>query len=326
MTIRPNTLAAFKSLVAGTAELDKRIKKLDAEVEKRKTRVAEAVGANDTTLLDIQLAAIRGDIDELSTLLHEANGWLQALETLKADADFMRERDDDAAHVGGIIARVRTGVARHTKTLKDLQSETEEAWRKSTKSEDFALRDLATSEKDVVDLQKEVHAAFMKAFPVAQRADKAMTARDAKALSAAKSEMAKLDVPGTRIKVETTARVLAGREKSIEIRDVTKETLATLKDGYADLKQQMERVNQSLASLAKEEEGVKAMQIKPIDIKKSLGALGLDGKAEAKLAKVLNGPPKEWEKSLDALAREFKTGGTGARYLASLRRAGLLPE
>ena len=40
----------------------------------------------------------------------------------------------------------------------------------------------------------------------------------------------------------------------------------------------------------------------------------------------MNGPPKEWEKGLDALARTLKKGGTGAKYLASLRRAGLVPN
>ena len=121
-------------------------------------------------------------------------------------------------------------------------------------------------------------------------------------------------------------KALADREKSVGNREVTKDTLATLKDGYADLRGQMTRVTQMLGSLLAEEAGVKAMEIKPIDVKKALGALGLDGKAEAGLAKVLNGPPKEWEKGLDALARTLKTGGTGAKYLASLRRAGLVPN
>jgi hypothetical protein len=326
MPIAQETLAAFKRLAAATAGLDQRIKKLDAEVAKRTAKIAEAIEANDTTLLDIQLAAIGGDIDEVSTLLHDANGALTDLEKLQRDVDFMLERDDHAATVGGIVARVRTGVARHTKTLKDLQNAAEDAWRKSTRSEDFALRDLASTEKDVPDLQKEVSATFTQAVGVALRADKALQDRNAKALAAAKAEMAKLDVTGTRIRVETMAKVLADREKSIGNREVAKDTLATLKDGYADLKRQMGRVTQTLGSLLAEEAGVKAMEIKPIDVKKALGALGLDGKAEAALAKVLNGPPREWEKGLDALARTFKTGATGAKYLASLRRAGLVPN
>ena len=326
MPISEETMAAFKKLAAATVVLDQRIKKVDAEVGKRTTKIAEAIAANDTTLLDIQLAAIGGDIDEVSTLLHDANGSLNDLDKLQRDADFMRERDDDAATVGGIIARVRTGVARHIKTLKDLQNAAEEAWRKSTKSEDFALRDLAATEKDVPDLQKEVSAAFTQAVGVALRAEKALQERDTKALAAAKAAMVKLDVGGTKIRVETMGKVIADREKSVGNREVTKETLATLQDGYADLRRQMTRVTETLGSLLAEEAGVKAMEIKPIDVKKALGALGLDGKAEAGLAKVLNGPPKEWEKGLDALARTLKTGGTGAKYLASLRRAGLVPN
>ena len=125
MPISEETMAAFKKLAAATAVLDQRIKKVDAEVGKRTTKIAEAIAANDTTLLDIQLAAIGGDIDEVSTLLHDANRSLNDLDKLQRDADFMRERDDDAATVGGIIARVRTGVARHIKTLKDLQNAAE---------------------------------------------------------------------------------------------------------------------------------------------------------------------------------------------------------
>ena len=85
MPISEETMAAFKKLAAATAVLDQRIKKVDAEVGKRTTKIAEAIAANDTTLLDIQLAAIGGDIDEVSTLLHDANGSLNDLDKLQRD-------------------------------------------------------------------------------------------------------------------------------------------------------------------------------------------------------------------------------------------------
>jgi hypothetical protein len=202
-----------------TADLDKRIKKLDTEVEKRKTKVTEAIKANDPTLLDIQLAAIKGDIKELGILLRDANSSLADLETLKNDADFMQERDDDAATVGGIVAKVHTGVAKHVKTLKGLQNGAQEAWRKSVKSEDYALRELGEAEKDIPELSKAVSDAYLQSVRVAQRANKAVEERNAKALAAAKAEMAKLDVGSKKIEVEITGRVLADREKSIAVRE-----------------------------------------------------------------------------------------------------------
>ncbi|MFN0182388.1 MAG: hypothetical protein ACKVQR_01085, partial [Aquabacterium sp.] len=302
------------------------MKKLDKEVAKRKTKVKDAMDANDTTLLDIQLKALKGDLSETETLLRDANAQLSPLNTLQIDDDFMRERDDDAAKVGEIIAAVRTGTAAHYKALKNLQNQAEEAWRQSTRSEKYAVQQLAGDEQGTQDLKKELYAAMMKAHAFEDMAAKARDARNAKGLANARAAFDKLDIGMLKIQVEIRGKVLAKNEKDFGDRDISDDTLKTLKDGYRDTRFVFEQAQGHLATLVEIDKRLAAMAVKPIDIKKARDAMGLDAKADAQLAKVFGGPPAGWEKGLDGIGKTFKTGTSGKKYLDSLRSAGIVPE
>lgn len=326
MPIKPATQAAFRALVVETGKLQVRMKALDKEVAKRKARVQEAIDANDATLLDIQLKALKGDLSEAEALLRSANKQLTPLNELQMDDDFMRERDDDAAKVGGIIAAVRTGTTTHYKALKDLENKVEAAWRQSIRSDMYAVQQLAIDEQGTQGLKKELSDALVKARGIEETANKAMDARNAKALANARAAFDALDIGTLAAQVDVRGKVLAKHERGFGDRDIPADTLKTLEDGYRDTRAVFVQAQRDLASLQGIDKRIAAMSVKPIDIKKAREAMGLDAKADGPLSKVFGGPPTTWEKGLDAIGKSFKTGTSGKKLLASLRDAGLVPE
>ncbi len=324
MPIHPNTLAIFKKLVTKTADLEKRRKKLDAEVAKRAAKLGEAISALDTTVLDIQLKALKGDIAELNGLLHDADVAVGDLNTLENDAAFMQERDDDADKVARVISETRDKVAQHFKALKQLENKGEEAWRKSLKSENFALRELARLHAGVTDLRTQLKARFEKLDKVAVKAFAAHEQRNAKALATTQAEAEALEPSMAKFEFDTHKKQVVELARSAESKDHDESTRATLKDGCQDLADELDAMSVWVEQTLKQAEAVKALKIEAIDVKKALKVLELDAKHEARLAKVLNGPPAGFEKGLQALATELKLGSTGKAMLQALRKAGVV--
>ncbi len=321
MPISPTTLAVFKKLVVKTSDLSKRRKKLDDEVKKREVKLAEAIAALDTTLLDVQLQAIKGDIAELTSLLSDADKALTDLGTLQNDATFMQERDDDADKVARIISETRNGTAQHFKTLKRLQNEGEKAWGKSLKSENFALRELARLHESVTDLRKSLKDRFEKLDKFAVKAFAAKKARSAKALAAAQAEAEALSPWMSTFESESLQKRIEELAKSAEDKELGDELRATLKDGCKDLAGELQAMSVYVEQTLKRADAVKGLKIEAIDMKLALKTLELDAKHEAKLAKVLNGPPAAYEKGLGALAKELKLDTTGRAMLEALEKA-----
>ena len=325
MPINPATLAVFKELVQATADLDKRTAKLDAEVAKREAKIREAIAGLDTTVIETQLKAIEGDIAETTTLLHDADKALISLQTLLNDEAFMQERDDDADKVSKVIANTRTKTAHHFKTLKKLQNDAEDAWRRSLKSEDFALRELARRDESVKDLGKRLKERFAKLDKAAQRATAAHEARDAKALAAARAEVQALDASMAQFEFETEKKLLDDLKKKTDAnKDYTDETRATLTDGIEDLQKSLQAMSVYVEQSLKVDKLVKDLKIEDIDVDKALKTLEIDAKHKPKLARVLNGPPSGYEKGLSALAKEIKLDTDGKTMVTALRKAGVL--
>lgn len=325
MPIAPATLAAFKELVATTADLDKRIKKLDAEVVKREGKIREAIAGLDTTVLETQLKAIEGDIAETTALLHDADMALIPLDTLQKDEAFMQERDDDADKLSKVIANTRNKTAQHFKSLKKLQNDAEDAWRKSLKSENFALRRLARLDESVKDLRKRLKERFAKLDKAAQRATAAHEARDAKALAAARAEVEALDASMAQWEFDSQKKHVDEMKKETDAnKDYSDETRATLTDGIKDLQNELKTTSLWVEQTIKVDKLVKDLKIETIDVDKALKTLEIDAKHKAKLAKILNGPSSGYEKGLTALAKELKLGTDGKAMLAELKKAGVL--
>src|SRR5262245_15365188 len=324
MPIKPATLDAFKGLVTATADLDKRTKKLDAEVVKREGKVREAIAGGDTTVIETQQKAIGGDLAETEGLLKDADKALISLQTVLEDEAFMQERDDDAEKVSTIIASTRTKTAQHFKTLKKYQNDLEEAWRKSLKSGDHVLRELARRDAAVKDLKKSLKQDFAKLDKAAQRATAAHEARDAKALAAATADVDSLN-GDMQIRFKIEKDVTDKLKNDIDAnKDLSDDVRATLNDGIKDVQSDLNGMSVYVEQSAKSAKFVKDLKVETIDVEKALKTLEIDPKHKPKLAKVLNGPPSGYEKGLAALAKELKLDTDGKAMLAALKKAGVL--
>lgn len=325
MPIDPATLAVYKQLVLKAADLDKRTKKLDAEVTKREGKIQEAISGGETTVLETQRKALQGDIAETTTLMRDANQTLIDLDRILNDEAFMQERDDDADKLAKIIGGTRDKTAQHYKTLKKLENDAEEAWRQSLKSENFALRRLADRDDSIKDLRKRLKERFPKLDKAAERAVAAQEARDAKALTAARTEFDALDPSSWKIEYDTQVKLLDDLKKETDAnKDYSDDLRATLIDGVKDLKAELQGIAVYVEQGLKQDKLVKDLKIEAIDVDKALDTLEIDTKHKAKLAKVLNGPPAGFERGLTALAKELKLDTDGKAMLAKLKKAGVL--
>ncbi len=325
MPISAAILAQYEALNRTAADLEKRTAKLDAEVQKREGKLKEAFDSQDATVIETQLKALKGDIAETTTLLHDADVAMQPLTALQNDEAFMQERDDDADRLSKIIAATRHKTAQHYKTLKKWENDAEEAWRKSLKSEDFALRRLAELDDGVKDLRKNLKERFEKLDKAAQRAYAAQEARDAKALATAKAAVEAIHGSDAKLEFETYQKLLAQFKADIDAdKEYTADLRATLTDGIKDLSGEMKSMSIYVEQCVKTDEDVKELKIEAIDIDKALKALELDSKHKAKLAKALSGPPSSYEKALTALAKELKLDADGKALLAKLKKAGVI--
>ena len=325
MAVDPEIERAYKDAMQKGDAVATAQEKIDPVFKDLSAKIPAAIKEGDGPMLAYFLKALRVELNAISTSLQDIIVAFYNLEDVEDDEDFLAEHLPDVEKLTKSLSSARTELTRQYEAAKALENDAEKGLKsqpKGTKEE--AFQELAKYDKWITEDLKELAASLGKIDTPYEKAENAVSARDAKALAEAQKATQDLDISGAAMIFESRETDLKALLKKFEAQGFDPKVCAALKDGVNDLLARHAKGKLDLKLLVESEKEILAFKIVEIDLKKAVKVLGLDAKAEAKLAKVLKGPPAAFEKGLGALARELKLKTTGKAMLAALQKAGVV--
>ena len=299
-------------------------KKIDPVFKDLSTKVPAAIKDGDQEMIAYYLKAMRVELNNLSTALQDIRIGLNTLKQIEEDEDFLADHLAEVEKATKTLSEARTNLTHQYESVKELENDAEKASKSPKVSKDEFFDEVAKYDKfltgdlkHLAEAVKVIETAYEKAFD-------AVDVRDARMLAEAQKTTREADVQGDVDLFQDRENELKGLLKKIDDQKFDAKDAATLKDAVNDLLVRQGKARPDIRDLQKYVEEVLGLKIVQIDVKKALKVLELDAKAEAKLTKVLKGPPSGFEKGLDALAKELKLKTNGKAMLAELKKAGVV--
>jgi hypothetical protein len=290
--------------------------------------IPEAIKENDDEILKRKIEDLQRAIQSMEQTLDDSVLALDWIDDVNKDEAFAEAHHDEIEDVTKIVANVRTKLTHQIEAAKKLQTLAKKGLDSAAGSKEVAERELDEIEGRVNSEKKYLPGAVQKAEDANDKAQKALDARDSKALGEAQKAMENVGVDAIQMYHDTQdfeTRIPTFLKK-IQSESLDEDTLSELKDGIKRLLLTNQENAKAVKHLTELNKSVKESKIGEIDVKKTLKTLQIDPKIQSKvepvLAKVLKGPGKDLEKGLDALAKQFKLSTTGKQMAAALKKAG----
>jgi hypothetical protein len=326
MAADPNSIEAFKNIVLLTDKIMKAQKKInprfDLEISKS---LPAAIKDKNGPMIELYLTTLKTTLKDIENSLDDTRTALLRLGDLqRGDEEFVSAHLADMDKLTTKITGAQSSLTKQFEEGKKFQTQAEKALDAQQNTQEKAFRELAELDKWINDETKDLREAFTKSDQIASKAQAAFDSRDAKILADAKKSMAALQVDALEAGYGLQEPKITDFIKDIQASGFEADAIAELKKG-AEETLSKHRANKTYVDELKAQQKLVAdFEIAEIDVKKAVKALSLDPKAEAKLAKILNGPGPAMEKGLDALAKELKLKSTGKQMLATLKKAGVI--
>ena len=322
MAVKPATLVKFKNLVIQTNDLDKQRKQLDRKVTQVRGIMADAIKNGDKVRVGLALKVIQVDIKKLDTVIDTAVTANDTLLALQQDDEFIADRLADVDKLAKVLDDARAGLGRQYESLKKSENEGEAALKAIAGDSKTILIRVAATDRRAKSLIKDVAELAAKSEGFWKEAVAAREARDQKAMDIAVARMEALSGTVWKKTADLFKEDLAKFSKEAE--GFPADLKATVQDAVKDLLAELKPTDDELDTYVDALKRAKTFKIEPVDSKKTLTTLGLEGKWASKLDKVLEGPSTDLERGLGALAKEAKLDKSGKDLLALLKKAKLL--
>lgn len=322
----PATTEAFKKLVLLTDKIMKAQKKINPRFDLEiSSSLSIAIKDKNGPMIDLYLTTLKSTLKDIEVSLDDTRTALMNLKEMElSDEDFVAAHLTEMDRLTSKISDAQSSLTKQFADGKKMQTEAEKALEAQQNTQEKAFRELAEFDKWINDEKKELKEAFRKSDAIAGKAQAAFKDRDAKALADAQKEIKALNVDVLTISYNGQEGPIQDFVKKVEASGFEKDVINQLKKGAQETLANHKANKTYLDELVRQQKFALDFEIKPVDVKKAAKELDLDSKAEAKLAKALNGTLAAMEKALDALAKELKLKTNGKQMLATLEKAGLI--
>jgi hypothetical protein len=322
MALTPeNALIGLKGSVARLADARK---KVDPRFEDIAKEIGAAIEKGDKPMIEFYLKSLKPTIAAITEAMSDVSTAEGQIRGIEKEEDFLASNYDEVEKLGKAVSDAKKHFTKRYQDAKRLENTAEKALGTAGSADDEALQKLARLDHEVKDTVKRWKGWAEDAARIDDEATAAVEARDAKALAAAQKAIRPLTVLITPEMHKITKDEIDAIARRADDKKISEAVRADLKDGAKDLLAAFAPAAGYLEKVQSVGKRVGALDVGAIDVKKALKVLGIEAKHEAKLAKVLKGPPANFEKGLSALAKELKLDTTGKDMLAELRKAHVL--
>jgi hypothetical protein len=326
MAIDPRTINEFKKVVLLADKIMKAQKTINPRFDQDiSNNLPKAIKDKDGSKIDLYLAGLKACLKDIEVSLDDARTGLMYLKEIEiADEDFVGAHLADMDTVRGKISGAQSSLTKQFADGKKFQMQAEAAMAGQQKTQDKANQQVAEFDKWINDEKTELKAAFQKSDQIASKAKEAFEARDAKSLADAQKAAKDLGVDVLEVSYNGQEKPINEFIEELDKSGFEADAITELKKAAQDTLSLHKANKTYLDELLRQQGYVNDFKLEAVDVKKAAKTLGLDSKAEAKLAKVLTGTRAGMEKGLDALAKELKLKTNGKQMLAALDKAGLV--
>ena len=262
---------------------------------------------------------------EIADCIQTVEFAISRVNELQQDEEFVEKRFEVVEKLLGGVSKTRTLLTKQLVECKKLDQQANDAIGGLTGDQEDAVSEYARLE----DLANEVEAELDRVRPLAKKheeaAKKAIASKNQPALTAAR--VALLDLGFGKMKMVAQVNMPKVRAFQKKYPNSELKTEADwLHDRFEKLRDELEDLEKMTLNLVKLGQVASADKETPedskVDIAKAAKVLGIVGKDQAKLAKVLAGRPNTYEKGLSGLASELELDETnGKKLLAMLEKA-----
>lgn len=326
-----STAGIYKDLLQKAGEIAKAQKKINQSLDEELSKqIPEAIKNNDEEIISLKLRLLRDVIHEIEDTLRLSEIVVRDIQDVESDKPFSEAHHNDLEKLTKAISDARTKLTAQLAAAKKLETDAKKGFDKAFNSQEEAFREIARFELDSTNYRKQLQATQGKANVISDKAAAAVEARDSKALAEDQKAMRALGIEGTVAEYRSDDRDSGLKDflRRIEKDGFAPDVLAQLKDEANKLLKFSDANKNIIDDLEEANKKVLGYEIAEIDVKKAAKTLKIDPKIQSKvepaLAKALNGPAKDYEKGLDAVAHQFQLKTTGKQMLADLKKAGVV--
>jgi chromosome segregation ATPase len=325
--------------MVGQKELDetvKAVRKAEDENKKIQAKYSEATkdleGAikdKNESMIKLYRPRLEKVSKEIADCIQDVEAAISRVNELQQDEEFLEKRFEVVEKLLGGVSKTRSLLTKQLVQCKKLDQAASDALGGLVGDEEDAASEYARLEDIANDLEAKVERIRPLAKKHEDAAKKAITAKNQAALTAAR--MALLDLEFGKLKLVAQANMpkvkaflkkYPGNELKANA-DWLHDKLEALREeleGYDKKTMDLVKFGQ-LAGKTDLTEAAPAEESK-VNLAKAAKVLGIGGKDQAKLAKVLSGRPNTYEKALGGLASELGLDETnGKKLVAMLEKA-----
>src|SRR5690349_3925295 len=325
MAPNAETLKAWKEAQAKAVEIAQALKKIEPKLKELDGEIRAEAKATDPKLAHVYHASIEQLITVINAGIEAGSRIRNRLSILLRDTEYFAAHEDEIEKLAKAEAEATVKLVAHFRLAQELQGLAQKTWDRQGQGSDYAFIVIARYEKRLDELTAGLAGLVKQLDPLYSKCEKAVAARDAKALADTKKTVAGLGVKKLvddfTSHVESIDELEGGLKEQLGKDEKAKSQAAS---AFADLRRKIESGTKSADTLKIDSRAIESFKIAPIDVKKALKLLALPAAAEAKLSKVLQGPPAGFETGLSALGKELKVPTTGKAMLEILKRAKLV--
>jgi predicted nucleic acid-binding Zn-ribbon protein len=314
----------FKQALDFSKSADDAEKKIDGEVKILSAKVPPALKDADHKMLEYYAKALRAELTAISASLQDVRSGLGILKNVEDDEEYLANHQKEVKDTTESLDTLRTTLTHQYESIENLEKQVKDNLKsvKSTK-EDF-FDEVAKFDNWISGTLKILKETQDKAETISMDIASTADDRDAKGLAAALKAMKDLDTVYLAEAFDRHEKGLKELLKKVDDRGFDAKVTGELKDSIGDLQERIDKARKDVKQLEDDKKEALDTRIEPVNVKEALKVLELDPEVEPKLAKILKGPPNDFEKGLTALAKELKLKVTGKQMLADLQKEGVV--
>lgn len=316
----------FKTAGALAAKLEKAQSAIDKRYKDLEAKMPAALKAKNAPVVRICESAAAALEKDISSALTEVNRVVNQCVSASSDPAFI-SNPKNFADVEKLTTRattLRTTLTTQLKHLKQWQNEVDKSVDDYRAAEEHILSRMGIMQSDVLENRELAGAALKQGRTLKDKADKAVAARDAKALAEAQKSVLSLKLPELAESLRSATGQFTSFLNYVAGCKPSAAALAEAKDGVEDLRKEQRDWELTANELESLHADVTGAKIAAIDLDKAARVLGIGAAHKSKLAAALKGPPSGYEKGLTALAKELKLPMSGKDMLEALEESRLL--
>ncbi len=298
-------------------------KRIQAKFQKASTDLEGAIQDKNDSMIALYRPPLEKVAREIANCIKDVELAIALVKGLQEDEGFMEKSFDLVEKLLASVTKIRTLLTKQLVESKKLEQEAVDALSKLDGDQEDAVSEYARLEDVANDLEARVDHIRPQVLKHNEAGMKAFGMEDQPALKEALNNLLDLKVSELLLVAVTNRPKVQAFQKKYP-NSALKAEATWLHDKLEKLRGELEKLESKVREIVRASRFVKAeasTDAKP-DVAKAAKALGISGKDQPKLAKVLAGKPTAYERALADLAEELELEErNGKKLVARLEKA-----